>query len=156
VKRRSVIRAVLAGLVALATITATAPANAATGSAAMNGDGTIAPGLMLINNAPQTFTFHGEGAIVVDGVQSTIKCDWSGNDTIGTFAAGQGSFSGLCTDSLGTVSIAGSFSRTLYVMDISAFAHGGGADGTWTGVCQWTVTSWPLVTYHDVCEYAIH
>src|SRR5207245_38640 len=80
------------GIVAVAAL----PASADTGTGTIAGTGTISPGLTQAGDPGQTFTFGGTGVVATTTGQDVITCTVSGNDTIGSWAQGAGSFSGSC------------------------------------------------------------
>ncbi|MDQ1685449.1 MAG: hypothetical protein QOC82_2186 [Frankiaceae bacterium] len=150
------VRLGLVAVVAAASAVTMVPANAATGDAAViAGSGTISPGLTLAGGA-QTFTFSGTGAGTVAGMNGQATCDVTGDDTIGTYSQGAGSFHGSCNTPCGTVGVAGTYTRT------GSVVSGGGAATSGCGSitvgyslslhCVFNPTSGPTVTsYALVC-----
>jgi hypothetical protein len=126
------------GTVAVATL----PASADTGAASIAGTGTISPGLTQTGDPGQTFTFGGDGAAATTTQHDTIHCNVTGNDTIGSWNQGAGSFSGNCTGSGGGASsVSGTYTRTGGAVTVSGTAtatNGGGFSGNFNGACAFS------------------
>src|SRR5690242_18189503 len=97
-KRSTQVRLGMAGMALGIVAVAALPANAAqsTGAGTIVGSGTISPGLTQDGDPSNTFTFGGSGAIVTDTGQGLVNCTVSGNDTVGSWSQGAGSFNGTC------------------------------------------------------------
>jgi len=123
------------GTVAVAAL----PASASTGSASIAGTGQLSRGLTQAGDPGQTFTFGGSGALATDSAQGTINCAVSGNDTIGSWSQGAGSFSGTCTGAA-SASVAGNYVRTGGTVTVSGTASGGFSGG-FNGACAFSPTN---------------
>ena len=121
-------------VMALGTVAVAAlPASASTGTATIAGTGNISPGLTQTGDNSNHFTFGGDGAVATDTAQGQIHCTVSGNDTIGSWSQGAGSFSGTCTGSA-SASVAGNYVRTGGTVTVSGTASGG-FSGSFNGAC---------------------
>jgi len=140
-KVRLGVAAIALGTVAVAAL----PASADTGTATIAGTGTISPGLTQAGDPGQTFTFGGTGAAATSAVHDAITCTVAGNDTIGSWAQGAGSFAGNCVGSVtaGTSSVSGNYTRTGAAVTVSGIATAtspGGFSGTFDGGCVFAPT----------------
>jgi len=137
---------------------AISPAYADTGSATIQGAGTISPGLST-TPAAQSFTFSGSGPVVdannasASGVYNcTVAGSSSGTETSAT---GQGSFSGTCSGPV-TAGVSGSYTRDGGAVTLNGSISGPIA-ASFTGGCVFVPTSAPTVTsYRVVCQLALH
>jgi hypothetical protein len=147
------LRVALTGIVAGATLCAGVPANASTGGASLAGSGTISPGLPAPGD---TWTFSGTGAVATDRVQGLFSCTVNGNDSIGSYTQGAGSFSGSCTTACGTSTVNGSFTRVGGLITLSGTASGGCMSATFTGDCSFEPTSFPVIrSYESACDLTL-
>jgi len=150
-KLRLGVAAVAIGAVTFAAL----PANASTGFFTLSGSGTISPGLTTVPTA-QTWTFAGSGVAVTDTYVGTINCTLTGNDTIGTVAQSQGTFSGTCVTA-GAEPFSGAFTRVGETETVSGYIGPGAITGTVTGRCDWEPTSAPTVTTsQQQCYFVVH
>jgi hypothetical protein len=137
---------------------AVSPAYADTGSATIQGAGTIAPGLTT-TPTNQSFTFSGSGP-VVDANNASLSgvynCTVSGSSSAPeTSATGAGSFAGSCSGPT-TVAVNGQYTRDGGVVVIQG-GISGPITASFTGACDFTPTSAPTVTsYRVACEIALH
>ena len=142
-------------------ITATAvPASADTGTASITGQGTISPGLTQAGDPTNTFTFGGTGAAATTTQHDAITCTVSGNDTIGSWSQGAGSFSGSCNGAVtgGASSVKGNYTRTGSAVTVSGTAtatNGGGFSGSFNGACAFSPTNVDPTTQR-INAFAVH
>ena len=127
------------GVIAVAAL----PASADTGTATIAGQGTISPGLTQAGGTAQTFTFGGTGVVATTTEQDAITCTVTGNDTIGSWTQGAGSFSGSCNGAVtgGASSVSGNYNRTGGTVTVSGTAvasNAKGFGGTFNGDCAFS------------------
>jgi hypothetical protein len=137
---------------------AISPAYADTGSATIQGAGTIAPGLST-TAANQSFTFSGSGPVVDAnnaGASGVYTCNVSGASSAPeTSVAGAGTFSGSCSGPT-TASVSGTYTRDGGEVVIAG-SLSGPISASFTGACDFTPTSAPTVTsFRVACEIALH
>ena len=120
-----IVRGGLLAAAASLAVFAALPASADTGGGEISGSGTISPGLTT-TSTPQSFSFSGSGNIATASVHGSIDCNVSGSSTGGeTVATGQGTFSGSCTGTAGSISVtAGTYLRAGGNVQISATRAG--------------------------------
>ena len=136
-KVRLALVAVTVGAVAVAAL----PANASTGSLVLIGTGSISPGLTQAGGTSQSFWFGASGVLVsTDGVILNITCTVTGNDIIGSWSQGLGSFSGSCYVPGGPTPVTGSYTRTGASVTMNVWFSGGLLNGPFIGGCGWAPT----------------
>lgn len=139
------VRLAMTGMALGAVAVAALPASADTGTGSIAGTGTISPGLTQAGDPGQSFTFGGSGAGATTTQHDTISCTVTGNDTIGSWAQGSGSFNGECTGSSGGAStVSGNYTRTGAVVTLAGTAvasNSQGFTGHFNGDCEFTPTN---------------
>jgi hypothetical protein len=144
------------GAVAVAALPASAQS---TGAAAIVGTGGISPGLTQGGDPGQTFTFGGDGAVATDTAQGSIHCTATGDDTVGSWSQGAGSFNGSCTGAA-NASVAGTYVRTGAIVTVTGTATGTGISGSFTGRCVFTpinvsVTTPPVPPIVRITQFSV-
>ena len=149
------------GAVAVAAL----PASAATqGNATIAGTGNIRPGLLPTGTNPQTFDFSGTGALATTDttINGALNCAVTGDDSVGTYSQGAGSFSGSCSTSGGTSTVGGTYTRTGGQVTVTGSASGA-FSGSFSGNCGFnptgvdTSTVPPRITAFSVtCTFTIN
>lgn len=148
------------GTVAVAAL----PASAATqGNASIAGTGTISPGLLPTGTNPQTFDFSGTGTLATTDttINGVLNCAVSGDDSIGTYAQGSGSFNGSCSTSGGSSTVTGNYDRSGGHVTVTGTATGA-FSGSFSGHCAFNPTGVgvgvpPTITAFSVtCTFTIN
>jgi len=104
--------------------------NSALGSGALQitGTGTVSPGLLPTGTNPQTWDFSGTGVVATPTAKGVVNCSVTGDDSIGTWTQGAGSFNGSCSVQGESANVSGSYTRNGAVVTMT-----GGASGVFNG-----------------------
>lgn len=149
------VRLGLASVGVAAVALAAMPANASTGYAVINGNGSLSTALTPTGPNPLTFTFGGSGVAVTTTYQGTFSCAVHGDDSVGTITQGTGSFSGSCT--AGTSEpVSGTYTRVGSVVTLSGNIGPGPVTGSFTGGCTFEVTDTTADTFGVQCHVAVN
>lgn len=134
------------------------PASAAT-QGVMNLTGAGTEDLTAGFTGAKAFTFHGDGTVVTTDttVNGGLTCDFSGDDEVGTYLEGAGSFSGSCSTNGGMTSVSGTYTRTGGQVSETGTAIGA-LSGSFIGHCAFAPTVVflpPTIAFVESCHFTV-
>ena len=135
------------------------PANAAS-QGVMNLTGAGTEALTAGFTGAKAFTFHGDGMLVTTDttINGGLTCDIAGDDEVGTYLEGAGSFSGSCSTNAGTTTISGTYTRTGGLVTETGSASGA-FSGTFSGTCAFAPTVVflaPTIAFVESCHFTVN
>jgi hypothetical protein len=137
-KRSTSIRAAVAAAVLAGAAISAVPASADTpGYLDLVCVGSV-PGGLTLNGGPRNYAMNCFGVLATTdtSIDGSVRCDFLGNDAIGTYAQSQGTFVPNCLTPQGEALGNGAYVRVGAYMEMTG-NFGGPITGSFSGICEW-------------------